>query len=158
TLGGTLTISGPMTAQYYISTSGEYWSPGGTDLGISPGTSKRWVFEAATGYFRPAADNNYDIGVGGGTPFRPRNLYLAGLLDAPLLTPSGNTIEQRNGTTAQTLRIYNTYTSATVYERASFTWSGNTFYILTEMLGGTARQLTIGTANNTLLNFRTNNS
>jgi hypothetical protein len=48
-------------------------------------------------------------------------------------------LAQRNGTAKQTLRIYNTYTSATVYERAVMDWNGPTpgnLQIGTEFLGG----------------------
>jgi hypothetical protein len=47
-------------------------------------------------------------------------------------------LAQRNGTAKQTLRIYNTYTSATVYERAVMDWNGPTpgnLQIGTEFLG-----------------------
>ena len=47
-------------------------------------------------------------------------------------------IAQRNGTAKQTLRIYNTYTSASIYERAVMDWNGPTpgnLQIGTEFLG-----------------------
>jgi len=47
-------------------------------------------------------------------------------------------LAQRNGTAKQTLRIYNTYTSATVYERAVMDWNGPTpgnLRIGTEFMG-----------------------
>lgn len=48
---------------------------------------------------------------------------------------TANTLAQRNGTAAQTFRIYNTYTNSTNYERGLFQWSGNTLKIGTESLG-----------------------
>jgi hypothetical protein len=62
---------------------------------------------------------------------------------AYLSTDAAGTLAQRNGTNAQTFRLYNTYTSATSYERAKLEWSSNVFRIGTEKGsgGGTARAL-----------------
>ena len=50
----------------------------------------------------------------------------------------------RNSTNAQTFNIYNTYTDASNYERASFNWTGNTFYLTSEAAGtGTRRDFWI---------------
>lgn len=59
---------------------------------------------------------------------------------------AANTLAQRNGTNAQTFRIYNTYTSATNFERANIGWSAsnpNVFIVGTEKGSsiGTARQM-----------------
>jgi hypothetical protein len=57
---------------------------------------------------------------------------------ATLSADATGILAQRNGTAKQTLRIYNTYTSATVYERAVMDWNGptpNTLRIGTEFLG-----------------------
>jgi hypothetical protein len=62
----------------------------------------------------------------------------SGTLKASIFSTADNIIEQRNGTAKQTLRIYNTYTSATVYERAVMDYNGptpNTLRIGTEFLG-----------------------
>jgi hypothetical protein len=53
--------------------------------------------------------------------------------DAVLARDAANTLAQRNGTNAQTFRVYNTYTDASNYERGVFDWST------------TANNLTIGT-------------
>ena len=67
--------------------------------------------------------------------------------DIVLRRDAANTLAQRNGTNAQTSRIYNTYTSATNFERLNFRWSGNTAFIGTEKGsgGGTARDLVLET-------------
>ena len=60
--------------------------------------------------------------------------------DVILLRDAANTLAQRNGTNAQTFRIYNTYTDASNYERAKYEWDSNVFKIGTEKAGtGTAR-------------------
>ena len=63
-----------------------------------------------------------------------------------LVGTSSNIIEQRNGTTAQTACWYNTYTSATDYERACAAWSGNVFTLGTQIGsgGGTDRVMRVG--------------
>jgi len=57
-----------------------------------------------------------------------------------LFKDANDTLAQRRSTNAQTFRLYNTYTDASNYERATFTWSGNVCYIKPENAGtGTAR-------------------
>lgn len=55
---------------------------------------------------------------------------------------AANTLAQRNAANAQTFRIYNTYTDALNYERASYGWATNAFRIGTEAAGsGSQRDL-----------------
>ena len=55
---------------------------------------------------------------------------------------------QRNGTNAQTYRLYNTYTDASNYERLSFNWDTNVFKIKSEAAGtGTVRGIELSTTN-----------
>ena len=55
---------------------------------------------------------------------------------------AANTLAQRDGTNAQTYRLYNTYTDASNYERVAFKWDTNTFKIEPEAAGtGTLRSL-----------------
>jgi hypothetical protein len=80
----------------------------------------RWFVHGSLGSLWANTDNTYDIGSGGAN--RPRSIYagtsvVTPLLDAPLITTAGNAVEQRNGTNVQLLRIYNTYTDASNYER-----------------------------------------
>jgi hypothetical protein len=61
-----------------------------------------------------------------------------GTIELGLFKDAAGILAQRNGTAKQTLRIYNTYTSATVYERAVMDWNGPTpgnLQIGTEFLG-----------------------
>jgi hypothetical protein len=74
---------------------------------------------------------------------------------------SANILAQRNGTNAQTFRVYNTYTDASNYERGVFDWTttANTLTIGTQVAGtGTARDLNLVTSalasNNTYLNVQ----
>lgn len=60
---------------------------------------------------------------------------------------AANTLAQRNGTNAQTFRVYNTYTSSTNYELGKLEWTSNIFRIGTEKgsAGGTPRTLELQT-------------
>ena len=75
--------------------------------------------------------------------------------DLRLFRDAANTLAQRNGTAAQTSRIYNTYTSATNFERLNIRWDSNQAIIDTEAGsgGGTLRGLRIGSATTSLLGF-----
>lgn len=60
--------------------------------------------------------------------------------DVVLRRDAANTLAQRNGTNAQTFRVYNTFTDASNYERLSVDWSSNVAYIRPQNAGtGSAR-------------------
>lgn len=62
-----------------------------------------------------------------------------------------NFLEQRNSTSAQTFRLYNTFTDASNYERVDLRWTSNTFEINTRNGAagtGTARNVHITIPNN----------
>jgi len=67
--------------------------------------------------------------------------------DLTLFRDAANTLAQRNGTNAQTFRVYNTYTSGTNYELGKLEWGSNVFRIGTEKGsgGGTARTVEVHT-------------
>lgn len=57
---------------------------------------------------------------------------------------AANTLAQRNGTNAQTFRLYNTYTDASNYERGFMRWASNVLEIGAEAAGtGSLRKLVI---------------
>lgn len=66
--------------------------------------------------------------------------WVAGLLgssstDLVLLRDAADILAQRRSTNAQTFRVYNTFTDASNYERASLGWVGNVFTIQAENAG-----------------------
>lgn len=67
--------------------------------------------------------------------------------DLILARDAANTLAQRNGTNAQTFRVYNTFTSSTNYELGKLEWNSNVFRIGTEKGsgGGTARTVEVHT-------------
>jgi hypothetical protein len=89
--------------------------------------------------------------------FTPTNTSLAtagNATDLILERDAADTLAQRRSTNPQTFRIYNTYTDASNYERASLKWDSNLFKIGTESLGtGTARDVAIINNGNVVANF-----
>lgn len=74
--------------------------------------------------------------------------------DVNLYRDAANILAQRNSTTAQEFRVYNTYTNSTNYERLRTYWSTNVAIIGTDALGtGTSRALSIGTLGSAALSF-----
>ena len=64
--------------------------------------------------------------------------------DVVLNRDAANILAQRNGTNAQTSRIYNTFTDASNYERAVIGWTTNVLQIGTEAAGtGTRRAINL---------------
>ena len=84
-------------------------------------------------------------------------LYLnASTQDVILTRDAANTLAQRNGTAAQISRIYNTFTSATNFERAKVEWVSNILRIGTEKGsgGGTARDMELQTDGTTRITLK----
>lgn len=89
----------------------------------------------------------------GGTLNCTQSIFSA---DVTLLRDASNVLGQRNGTTAQRSRIYNTYTDASNYERGFVEWVTNVFRIGTEKLGtGVARALELIVDGTTRLSIST---
>lgn len=120
--------------------------PTGTVAAAGDGTlaaqSHSFASDAATGMYRPAL-SQLGLVAGGATQ----------------LLLSANTLEQRNGVNAQTLRIYGSYTDASNYERLSIAEVGASWEITSQQLGtGVAKQIILKTTGNTGLYFGVNNT
>ena len=76
-----------------------------------------------------------------------------GAEDLIVFRDAANTLAQRNSTNAQTFRLYNTFTSATSFERGKLEWASNVFRIGTEKgsAGGSARAMEFQTDGTTRL-------
>jgi hypothetical protein len=98
-------------------------------------------------------DNTYDVGASGAS--RPRTIYagtsvVTPLVDTPLLAPTNNIVEQRNGLNAQSLYIYNTYSDANNWERFRINWAANQVAIGVQANGtGVARPMIWDAGSNT---------
>jgi hypothetical protein len=74
--------------------------------------------------------------------------------DLILLRDAADTLAQRRGTTAQSHRLYNTWTNTTDFERLNFRWASNELIIDAEAGGtGTLRGIKLGSASTSLLGF-----
>ena len=75
--------------------------------------------------------------------------------DLRIARDAADTLAQRRSTNAQTFRVYNTFTSATNFERLNLRWTSNEAIIDTEAGSGdgTLRGLKIGSASTSLLGF-----
>jgi len=127
-------------------------------ISFSTSNTPRWQVNVA-GHLVGYVDNTYDIGTSGA--IRPRNAFIgtsvqigsAGLLYGV----SANTLSLRNGTTAQSYEIYNTFTDVSNLESLRMLWFSNVAYIDTQQQGtGTARILNIGTSGAASFRVRTN--
>jgi hypothetical protein len=133
--GGVLTLTpAANTAQPFLITGGSTTGSSTSALGLSVvGTLNTSgvvdgaaLFANVTNTASGAGSLIIDLQAGGASVFSLG-------FDTPLIRDAAATIAQRNTTTAQTFRVYNTFTSATSYERGTFDWND------------TANVLTIGT-------------
>jgi hypothetical protein len=111
-----------------------------------------------TFYFSPG-NNPFVYNVGNAVLSVPLGGRYAWGLDASgnqadllLFRDAANILAQRNSTSAQTSRIYGTYTDASNYERLSLSSNSTAAYIIAEEAGtGTARDLYLGANNATAM-------
>ena len=148
---GTQTIAGAKT----FSGAGTF-SAAGTGLTVSGnmqcnGNSTSYRFYS--NQQRITIFNNVCVGAGFAVEFS--NTTGADTGDTALIRDAAGELALRRGTTAHSYRVYNTYTSATSYERLSIGWSTNVCTIETQAGsgGGTLRGLKIGGATTSLIGF-----
>ena len=130
--GGALTVAGGITnGNFSISNTGNSLTVGGSFC-VSNASDAGPVIYAA-GYLGWVASGV--VGINNPTPV------------LRLYKDADNTLAQRNGTTPQVHRIYNTFTGATNFERAKQEWASNVFLFGTEKGsgGGTARDMELQT-------------
>lgn len=135
---------------------------------INIGGSSAWyTIEGNGGYRLLLGNQGAAIGAGEGVSVRANDSFAwsssAGNpgqngRDLFLARDAANVLAVRNlsaGTSSQVVRIYNTYTSATSFERLNIGWATNVCTIGTEAGsgGGTLRGLQIGSAITSLLGF-----
>ncbi len=117
----------------------------GTILCASDGTTEGFQASLSGVLVRSSAEYSWSSGdpdTGGG--------------DVRLFRDAAGILAQRNGTNAQTFRVYNTYTDASNYERGFLRWSSNVFEVGPEAAGtGTARPMRITAATLKLPNLPT---
>jgi hypothetical protein len=154
-LNGTLTDRVKVDSSGLIVASGVYQAPDG-----AVGTpSYTFTSDPDTGFWR-GGNNAIAVSMAGVEHVRFSNSSLSiragstlswngtggGSADLALHRDTSNSLAQRNGTSAQTHRLYGTYTDASNYERLSTRYESSTFKIEAEAAGtGTLRDLLLGT-------------
>jgi hypothetical protein len=132
---------------------------GGLNVGVGGG-----LYQDATSVMRVQSSNELRIETQNMRVFRDAaigwsssNTQIFQGSDVTLFRDAADTLAQRRGTNAQTFRVYNTFTSATNFERAKIAWSSNVLQIGTEKGadGGTARALELQTDGTTRLTIAT---
>ena len=128
---------------------------GNSDTGIGSSSTTLSV------YANGGATASFGAG-GGGMNLRSDSPYswasstnLTSANDLSLFRDAADTLAQRRTTNPQTFRIYNTYTSATNFERLNLRWASNELIIDAEAgsVGGTLRGIKLGSASTSLLGF-----
>jgi hypothetical protein len=146
-------VAGNPTLTLGAASSGAFIVPSiGGSLQLGVGGTAAWQIDFTTKSLLAVTDNTVDIGSAGA--LRPRNLYLSGTATIPtlvtaLIQPPTNVIEQRNGISGQTFRLYATYTDASNYSRLAFSnnWGGNpTIFAEYSGTGSSNPDLSLGAA------------
>jgi len=131
-------------------------------------STTRWAINGSTGDLILGADSVYDIG---SQTARPAEVWVDDLVlqelgwsfagsaaDTFLIRQASGVLEMRNGTTAQEIRLFRTFTTFSNYERLNINGTSGAFFeIMSEAGsgGGTDRQLRIGTRGSQTLFFVT---
>lgn len=123
TKGGILTAPGGIAAA------------GGLYVGATQATSSVAVGNTAGGVTVQAA-GDFSWSTTSNASTATRDLFL--------LREAANTLAQRNGTSPQAFRIFNTYTDSSNNEYGTFSWSGGKLFFGTNFIGtGVSRTITI---------------
>jgi hypothetical protein len=126
---------------------------------IVGGVGSAYSYASSNLVLKPSGESKVGINTG---EFNISNLPLSWTsstinqaVDLALVRDAANILAQRLGTAAQTSRIYNTYTSATNFERFNIRWNSNELILDAEAGsgGGTLRGIKLGSAATSLLGF-----
>jgi hypothetical protein len=129
--------------------------------GISASTTRTLTVPNSSGTIARTEDFAAPPAIGGTTAaagtFTTLTASTSLALTGGIITGASNVIEQVSSTSAQTFRLYNTFTSATNHERLRLAWSSNVAIIGTEKGsgGGSARALELQTDGVTRLTVQT---
>jgi hypothetical protein len=181
--GGTGTTTTPHFLIEPAGTASTAWSTSGTGLGVNApsgfagalmdlqanGTS-RFLVGAAGSVSCSQLSTGSGVNVGSSTGrlgvalandhglvWSSNNTWF-GTIDLRLLRDATGVFAQRDGTNPQVHRIYNTFASATSFERAKIEWASNILRVGTEKgsAGGTARDMELQTDGTTRITLKAN--
>jgi hypothetical protein len=137
----------------------------GNGSASAPGYS--FSSDMTKGFYSPTTANAVSLALQGTEFFRfePNRIRslgdnsaitLGSASDVDIFRDAANVLALRNGTNAQTFRVYNTFTDASNYERMNLTWSGNTAFLQTSSAGTGAARSIIVQAGGQTVSLRTN--
>lgn len=116
---------------------------GNITFGTSLAASNSVILRGVGSTFSLEAFSNVSVNINSGLPLGWATATYTSP-DLQLWRDAANTLAQRNGINAQTLRVYNTFTDASNYERGTFGYTANVLRIGVEQAGtGTQRNLTL---------------
>jgi hypothetical protein len=130
----------------FVAPDGSAAAPGFTFSGT---TATGMYRDAGGGRIRFAINGTYGFNIAGGAigvVSDSAQIQLGASSDVILAREAANTLALRNGANAQLLRVYNTYTDASNYERGAVQWALNELNIVTEAAGtGATRAISFST-------------
>lgn len=153
---GTQTIAGAKTLTGLLTTTNEIVLSSGQGIYFGGSLTSPFVvgdsgvFKFATSGFYSLTIGNRVVGIGSDASLSWSSTNDgAGTKDIHLVRDAAGILAQRNSTTAQTFRVYNTYTSSTSFETGQLSWASNEFRIGTAVgsAGGTQRSIVLGSTN-----------
>jgi len=115
---------------------------GGFQAWATNGQMQFWGYNSS-GYPTLTIPGNADVRLDSGVAL---TWGLSGVTEGGFYREAAYQTGLRNSTNATSFYVYNTYTSASAFERFAIKWVGNLATIGTETTGGTARNLAIQTA------------
>jgi len=148
--GGSGTTTKPQLLIEPTGTTSANWSLNGTGFGVNAASGftgnlldlqrngSRMLGVDYNGYFSTVA--SLSTVSSASWMNSPGGYYFGNSFDLLIIRDAANTLAQRNGTNAQTFRLYNTYTNASNYERGFLKWNSNVFEIGTEGAGTGSEQ------------------
>jgi len=136
------------TSQARVSSAGRVTTVGGFYVGANTGTttnSDNLVFQAQGSFIATVYSNSFRVSDTASFAWSPTGSQsFQGTADLSLFRDAAGTLAQRNGTNAQTFRVYNTYASASGYELGKSAWErANTVALVSGTISSTT--LTVST-------------
>ena len=140
------------SSRFSVNKSGNITAVSGsaTAVSLAVGGAGTGVYSRSAGFLNLSASGTARVDISNVETLFGTNVGIGTSLSATsgsfvyLNCDAANTLAQRNGVNAQTLRVYNTFTDASNYERLSVGWSGNVLTIQNQNAGtGLARDINI---------------
>ena len=148
-----LTLTGPVRGADGTAAAPTFSFSGHTNDGFYSTIASTMSLALSGNFYHYWADAEYRLRAAGSIGWSSTSTPSAAA-DVSLFRDAAGTLALRNGTNPQSLRVYNTYTDASNYERGFAKWNTNVFEVGTESLGtGTARSLRLVSRGAAVMDF-----